>query len=166
MSKFIYDTDIPGFILPDLKRYFDPRECLIPAWCTRVFIGWQGGDADNKCVMDCDVRYCYRWARITVYGRWTNQPDSYKPHAVTHELLHITLDPLYGWALDKIKGLCGDDGQLADTLKQDASERIEAITEDIAEITERLTIGGFTTTEPLAPSVKPNGGLHEEEAAQ
>lgn len=140
MSKFVYDADIPEIILPDLRRYLEPLECLVPAWCAQVYIGYDGRDSASGtgCIMDCVVKYHYRWARITVYGRWTNQPDFYKPHAVTHELLHISIDPLFCWATDKIKGLAGDDARICGMLQQEASERVEAVTEDLTGILSNL----------------------------
>lgn len=135
MTKFQFDDDVPALIRPDLEKYFLPLEPLIPDWCNRVYVSWQGGDSSNgRHVMQNSVNYRYRWARITVHGRWTDQPEDGKRGQVIHELLHIAVDPLYHWIADRIVDLTKGDDRLNQILSEGAAERVEMVTEDLKQI--------------------------------
>lgn len=167
MSKFHFDEDIPEVIRPDLERWFGTYEWAIPQWCHTVYIGWVGGDYANgpAAVMTNDVNYRYRWARITVHGRWTDQPDSHRNRLVLHEIVHVAVDALYHWTRQQIKELTKDDDRLRRILDEEAEERIEAIVEDLTTIVlsrpqeENKTLASSQAVMLMNDlGVKPNGG--------
>lgn len=166
MSKFIYDDDIPVYLLPELRRYLEPLEWLVPSWCNRVFIGWNGAESkdDGVAIMDNLVRYPYRWARITFYGRWTNQTDDLKPHLVAHEILHIAIDPLYHYACDVLGEIAADNDDLRRRVQTEMTDRVEAVTEDLAMIIgSRPAPARVWFDESIPEGVKPNGKTKQKE---
>lgn len=129
---FIYDTDIPAAILTEIQRSLEPWGWIVPTWCERVLVGWTEESHEENYSATTHVEYPYRWARITFY------PCFLKQHSLSqdalHELIHIPMHVLAGWARDRIETLVteADAPKFRRVLLDELTERIEAATEDLA----------------------------------
>lgn len=136
MSKIIYDKDIPVIILPDLRKYCQDKEWMIPSWCNEVFIGWKDHDPSGINVADIYVNYDYRWARITFFPAFQGSRDEARPEQTRHEFIHIALDPIVRFASETIRNLIPDENdKLRKVLLEQLRERTEAVTTDLSWIT-------------------------------
>ena len=131
-SPFIYDKDIPATILVEIQKSLEPWVWIVPAWCERVFVGWDDDDDDNNTSARTETYYPYRWARITFYPCFLKQNDTGRD--ALHELIHIPLNMIAGWSRATIETLTkeDDDSTLREVLLAALKERVEAATEDLA----------------------------------
>lgn len=139
-SKFRFDPDIPDLVRYDIQGFFEPFESLIPVWCNSVCIGFTGGGCHEpgyiNSVAITETHYQYRWARITVYGRWVDQTHRFKLEVASHELLHICTNPIKEW-IEGVINHAVRPKQRALLLEQLAMYN-EMITEDIAQVALKL----------------------------
>lgn len=142
MSRFKYDIDIPEAVLPELQKYVEPLDFLIPNWCSQVFIGWQDVNrSDPDTSINCSVYYDYRWARITFYASWLQVREENKREQVMHDIIHICLHPICGYVRSILKILV-DEKEAAKfnaSILEQVRERTEAVTEDLATIIDNVT---------------------------
>jgi hypothetical protein len=135
----LYD-DTPDFIKPELLRFLDPLNHLVPDWCSHVWVSWRANDSDNdSTVADITAFYDYRWARMTVYASWLDQTEEFKREGLTHELMHLFTAPLADYARDMIKVLIPDNEaeKFSKATLEQIRERGESVTQDLT----RLILG-------------------------
>lgn len=135
-SPFIYDSDIPAAMLPEIKKLLEPWGWLIPNWCERVFVGYADDSeaASDGSVAECEVEYPYRWSRITFKPRFLNQTETARAHGL-HEIAHIPVGLLSCWIAETIKTLLPEDkdAKLREFILEELRSRIEAVVQDLAD---------------------------------
>jgi hypothetical protein len=128
VSKIRFYDETPTLILPELQRFLNELNHLVPDWCSHVWVAWCAGDTDNaSTVADITAHYDYRWARINVYASWLDQTEDFKREALVHELMHLFVAPLADYARDTLKLLVH-------------RERGESVTQDLT----RLILNGHS----------------------
>lgn len=167
MSKFVYDTDFPTLVLADIQPYLERYEWLIPGWCSKVLVGWRAENQEGgNAVLQCDVHYEYRWARVTVFGIWIDQDPRSKPDLIIHELLHITVEPLHEWVYAKLGLLLKDDIRLRDSLRQDERDISESVVQDLADNIRRGGLQVFPSQGGVIIGQPVNGGVQHVKGEQ
>lgn len=129
-SKFTYQ-DIPSEILPELKAQFEPFAWLVPSWCQHIFISWNT-DGGDGAAMSLRTHYEYRWASLTVYPCFHEQPD--KKELICHELIHAFSAVLWDFSRDTIKSLVPEDEspKFKKHLMNELRARNESMVQDLA----------------------------------
>lgn len=137
MSKFRYYDETPALVLPELRRFLDDLDYLIPDWCSHVWVAWCAGDTGNEStVADITAHYDYRWARMNVYASWLDQTEELKRELLIHELMHLYVAPLSDYARDILKLLCPkeDAAKFNASLIEQVRERCESVTQDLTQM--------------------------------
>lgn len=131
-TPFIYDKDIPVSVLTEIQKSLEPWAWIVPAWCERVFVGWNDDPDGSDHSATTNVEYPYRWARVTFYPCFLKQDDAAKD--ALHELIHIPLYVASGWMRETLRTLVpeSDAPKFRKVLLEELTERIEAATEDLA----------------------------------
>lgn len=85
------DQQIPRVLREIIVPLFQRYAWLVPAWCFRVEVFWSESQtdaaADSRCLYD------YGTAAITLYPNFLSRADL-QEISITHELLHIQLEPM------------------------------------------------------------------------
>lgn len=132
--KIRFYAETPAVVLPELQRFLDPLNHLVPDWCSHVWVAWSSGDTGNaSTVADMTAHYDYRWARMNVYASWLEQTEEFKREALIHELMHLFVAPLSGYARDTLKLLCPENEaeKFSKSIAEQIRERCESATQDL-----------------------------------
>jgi hypothetical protein len=143
--------EVPALVKPELLRFLDPLNHLIPDWCSHVWVAWSANDTDNaSTVADITAHYDYRWARMNVYASWLDQAEDFKRESLIHELMHLFVAPLSDYARDMFKLLIPNNeaSKFNKATIEQLRERCESVTQDLT----RLTLNGHSVR-----GVSPNG---------
>lgn len=150
-AKIRFYDETPALVLPELQRYLNDLNHLVPDWCSHVWVAWCAGDSSNaSTVADMTVHYDYRWARMNVYASWLDQTEEFKREALVHELMHLFVAPLSDYARDTLKLLCPENEaeKFSKSIIEQLRERCESVTQDLT----RLMLDGQSVR-----GVSPNG---------
>jgi hypothetical protein len=142
-NKIRLYKDTPEFIKPEISRFLNALNPLVPDWCSHVWVSWRANDSDNEStVADITAFYDYRWARLTIYASWLEQTEEFKREALTHELMHLFIAPLSDYARDTIKLLIPPDEaeKFSKAMVEQIRERCESVTQDLT----RLVLDGHS----------------------
>lgn len=135
--------DVPEFVKPELSRFLDRLNYLVPDWCSHVWVFWSANDSGNdSTVASITAYYDYRWARMTVYASWLDQTEDFKREALIHELMHLFIAPLGDYARDTLKLLIPEDEaqKFSKATCEQIRERVESVTQDLT----RLVLNGHS----------------------
>lgn len=144
MSRIRFYDETPALVLPELHRFLDNLDHLIPDWCSHVWVAWCAGDSSNdSTVADITAHYDYRWARMNVYASWLDQTEELKRELLIHELMHLYIAPLSDYARDTLKLLCPkeDAAKFNASLIEQVRERCESVTQDLT----RMVLNGASS---------------------
>lgn len=147
------DDSIPALIRPELTRFLDTLQYLVPDWCSHVWVAWSANDTNNSStVADISAFYDYRWAKMTVYASWLDQSEDFKREALTHELMHLFVAPLGDYARDMIRTLIPENEaeKFSKATNEQIRERVESVTQDLT----RLVLNGHSVR-GIPPTERP-----------
>jgi hypothetical protein len=137
MTKIRFYDDTPKVVLPELERFLNHLNHLVPDWCSHVWVAWRSGDSDNaSTVADIMVHYDYRWACLNIYASWLEQTEEFKHEALVHELIHLFVAPLSDYAHDMVKLLVPADEaeKFNKATVEQVRERCESVTQDLTRL--------------------------------
>jgi hypothetical protein len=151
MTKIRLYDETPAVVRPELERFLNDLNHLVPDWCSHVWVAWCAGDTANaSTVADITAHYDYRWARMNVYASWLDQTEEFKREGLVHELMHLFVAPLSDYARDMLRLLVPEsEAQKFNnaTLKQ-IEERCESVTQDLTRLVlEGHSVRGVSPTE-------------------
>jgi hypothetical protein len=138
----IYD-EVPELIKPELARFLDTLNYLVPDWCSHVWVAWRAGDTgNNSTVADITAFYDYRWARMQVYACWLDQSEEFKRESLVHELMHLFVAPLSDYAKAMLKILIPEEeaSKFSKSTVAQITERCDSVTQDLT----RLILNGHS----------------------
>jgi hypothetical protein len=153
--------EVPDFVKPELSRFLDDLNHLIPDWCSHVWVQWYSNDSGNASTCaDITVYYDYRWARMNVYASWLEQTEEFKRESLIHELMHLFIAPLSDYARDIVKLLVPEDEaeKFHKATVSMMSERCESVTQDLT----RLVLNGHSVRS-IAPNREPYKQVDDQE---
>ncbi len=131
-SKIEYLGDWPPDIRAAVEPHIQALEWLIPGWCGTVPVRWEAileGDTDAAC--STHINYEYRFATVYVHGRWMNGNESERRHDLTHEMLHIFLNPAMLFAENTIARLLDEEPKFKDTVIREMRAKLEGAVQDL-----------------------------------
>lgn len=157
MKIRLYD-EVPALVQPELLRFLQPLDHLIPDWCSHVWVAWNANDTDNaSTVADITAHYDYRWARLNVYASWLEQTEEFKRESLIHELMHLFIAPLSDYARDVVKLLvpANEAEKFNRSVIEQVRERCESVTQDLT----RLMLDGESTRGVSPNDKEPHAGV-------
>lgn len=92
-----WDVRVPAELRPALEAALTPLLWLVPAWCYSLEVRWDDGEEEHDgryVVASMETNAMYRCAILTVFPGWLVQPEAERRTILTHELLHIVLQPM------------------------------------------------------------------------
>lgn len=100
---------------------------LVPLWVYDFRIMFE---ADSKQLAKMGVSHSNRWAHLVVTGNWLMEPRIEQVVAIIHELIHISMEPLWRPCQDVARIIEKDVGSdLAMTMLRNG---MECVVEDLA----------------------------------
>lgn len=123
----------PKELRPGFKRDVCKLLYLLPPWLQSLWIGYDC-DMDNPASMDVD--YEYRVAKCKIGSSYfePRYHDNTRLKFLTHEFLHISLNPLFDYALGELKRLTVAESPHQETLREGMRLKVEACVQDLAHL--------------------------------
>lgn len=125
---------MPAEVRSAVEPYIDHWLHLLPTWVHELAIKYDPENG-NSALMGSQPQY--RIAHLTITGWFLKADDDDRESTIVHEFLHAPLHPLTDWTKDLIERLTGDDERLADWLRSEWQERLEAATCDLEKAVQR-----------------------------
>ena len=133
MSKFRFDSKFPEALRPEFEGMCAEFEWLIPAWCHRVTLFFDGNGESPDEAASVAADFSYRFASIFIKGEFLNSAARQKREMFLHEVIHISLAPISNYARNTIKSLLLPDAPKFNEHAQEAlRSRVEGATQDFA----------------------------------
>jgi hypothetical protein len=139
VGKYWFSPLIPDEVKDSCRGALLANEALIPAWCNEVRVYWdsEGASTDHgegSAAAYMEASYSYRYASITICPPFLSEEEPDKESRVRHELCHIVSYPILFYIKSVVETLTGEDETIATLVKKELSEKIESLTEDLAQI--------------------------------
>lgn len=130
MPDIIFDKNFPEILQPSVQKLFDEFAWLAPLWLQRVYVGYDGNDANNSATVS--VNQDYRYVRLTLCAHFISNQNEIMRDDFIHELVHCFISPLKNYAADIVEKLCADNKPLLEIIQDELVARNEAITQDFS----------------------------------
>ena len=90
----IYWRDgVPKEIIQALSPILQEFSYVWPSWVEEVGILYEGDNTDD--LLNINISYRYRYARLTICGTWLTLPDAERTVSIVHEIAHALINPLF-----------------------------------------------------------------------
>lgn len=132
MSKFYIWPTMPDAIMPLVDKYFLPLEWMIPAWCASVNL-YFNAEVNESTALVAQVHFDYRFAEMWIHPLWLKQRDELKLDGAIHEMLHISINPMFDYAHNTIGTLLKDETLFKVHAQEDLRRICEGVTQDLAD---------------------------------
>lgn len=129
-----FGDDVPALIRTEILHLWPRLEWLLPRWVRTVTFHWKAS-ADNDESAECDPDYTYGYVGINVTGLWLDDRERIKLHDLVHEVLHLWMEPVAGYAKKTFKTLLKEEApKFHKTVEQELDHRVEVAIQDMAEV--------------------------------
>ena len=130
-----WEPDVPDDIKAIVEPHLEHWKDLVPTWCQEFIVRYDAV-LDNR--MAVKVNYRNRWALLIVTGLWLGETQEARDKSLSHELIHVNLEPLVAPVVRIIEDTTKEgtvERSLADSMFSDG---MEAAVEDLAQCIVRM----------------------------
>ncbi|MFN7948371.1 MAG: hypothetical protein U0Z53_23670 [Blastocatellia bacterium] len=128
-ARFVFADDLPLAVQGELHKHLPALGWALPAWVQRVTLYWSL--ADDGETASIEVSYEYRWAAVYLTSKWLQRGCEEQREDLLHELLHISLGPLFNYARDTIRLLLDDAPKFQKHAENELRIRHELATQEL-----------------------------------
>lgn len=128
MVRVEYDPKVPAEIERAVNPIVQRWLHLLPTWCHDLYVMY---DAASINMGEMGSDHEYRRATLVIGPEWLKEHEVGRDEVVRHEFCHVPLHPLTAWTKAMIDRLAADDERLAEWLRSEWQERLEAATCDV-----------------------------------
>ena len=144
-NKYWISSAVPDEVKAACEDILLKNEALIPGWVNEVRVYWdaEGDETEHGSGLAAaymEASYAYRYASITICPPFLSEEKADREIRIRHELCHIVSFPLIMYVKHVAETLSGEDDTVAQLVKKELSEKIESMTEDLAQIIQNFEI--------------------------
>lgn len=131
-SIFRFSPAMPPDILAIVSKLCVRYEWLIPRWVQVVYVNYVGNGNGEGNEANTTTTKPYRWALVSICGRFLLNDERERRLAILHEFLHIPTAPTIDYVENTLKSVIEEKKFQKHTLDV-LSDHYEAAVQDLAE---------------------------------